>query len=168
MCYLENLRGRVENYAMNWFGPRLEPGERVVWRLPAPLTRRQWIIRLAITTVIVAAILAIALWLGSPNAAFYAMVMVLAALMRFRLPNYISGWERTVYAITDRRLLEKRSISWWSPIEIRLDDIESIYLNAATYFFVVRGGGQEIEFAPELIERNELERIIKQAKAGEL
>jgi len=153
---------------MSWFGPKLEPGERVVWRLPPPLTGRQWIIRIAVTAVIVAAILAVTLWLGSPNAAFIAMMMVLAVFIRFRLPYYLSGWERTLYVITDERLLAKRSIYWRSPIEIQLDDIESIYLNAAIYFIVVQGGGQEIEFAPELIELAELEQVIKQAKADTL
>lgn len=149
---------------MSWFGPKLEPGERVVWRLPATLTARQWTTGLAIAAAVVAMILAVALWFGSPNTAFFAMMIVI--LFGFRILPDCCGWGRTIYVITDRRLLAKRSAYWWSPTEIRLDEIEIIWLNAATYFIVVRGGGQEIEIAPERIELAELERVIKQAKAG--
>ena len=151
---------------MSWFGPKLEPGERVVWRLPVPLTGRQWITGLAITSVIIAAILTITVGLGESDIAFFAMLW--AILIGLRVLYEVYGWRRTMYAITNRRLLFAPSKYWWSPIEIRLDDIESVSLNADTYFIVVRGGGQEIEFAPELIELAELEQVIKQAKAGTL
>lgn len=151
---------------MSFFGPKLEPGEKVVLRRPAPFTWRQSVFGLAVAAAVVATTLAISLWLGSPSGAFFAVMIVV--FLELRILFELWGWRRVMLAITDRRLLVKQAGFWWSPREVRLDEIENIRMNVAVYFIVVRGGGQEIEIAPELIELAELERVIERAKAGAL
>ena len=93
---------------------------------------------------------------------------MIVVFLELRILFELWGWRRVMLAITDRRLLVKQAGFWWSPREVRLDEIENIRMNVAVYFIVVRGGGQEIEIAPELIELAELERVIERAKAGAL
>lgn len=132
---------------------------------PAPLTGRQWIIGLLVAAVVVTTMLAITLGLGLPDIAFFLTMFVVLIGVRFLFD--MSGWGRTRYVITDRRLLAKRSPYWWAPEVIRLDEIESVQLDVATYLIQVWGGGQKIEIEPELIELTELKQAVGYVEGNE-
>lgn len=147
---------------MSWFGPKLEPGERLVWRYPEALTGRHWAFVIVVPVALAAAMFAIEFWMGSPeNTVFYMINATTSGMLLLVLYSLILMWR---LAVTDRRLLVRRPAFWREPRGIPLHEIEDIRMNIAAGHALARGGGQEIVIPLTQEDLPELEQAIERAK----
>ena len=148
---------------MGLYHPKLEPGERLVWCHPAPLTKSGWLLGTAMAAAVGAALFAAFHWFA-PEMPFWSKVFWVVLGYAYIL-LMVSYWNVWYAAVTDRRLVVRRVAPWSKPRTMALDKIELVYKDIAAYKVVVRGGGREIRLYAEWIELDELKRVL--GKTGE-
>lgn len=149
---------------MSWFGPKLEPGERLVWRSPKMPTGRELVFGVSIVAAIVAAMFAIMLWMSAPENTVFAVIN--AANVGILLLSTFFFLQQWRLAVTDRRLLMRRAAFWRAPREIPLCEIEDIRMNIAAGYVFAWNGGQEIALLVTQEELPALKEAVELAKEG--
>lgn len=138
---------------MTWFKPNLEPGESVVLRSP----RRRWRPVWAMLLLFVALMIyhGAQVYLGRSWTLFFvALLLGTAATYPF------AAFARWRVFVTDRRLLVRNKGLRWRMDEIRIAEIEQVQHDIPANAIVVRGGGREIRFDPDLVELPTLKQAL--------
>ena len=150
---------------MNWFGPKLEPGETVLLKRTGG-RRVLWIIALILFVFLP---LEFGLFLGGePDGISAGRILGLIAaaaltLMALILPLLLgeSGWQ---LAVTSRRLMHRPG-GWGARAEeIGIDEVETVRYDIAGNRILLRGGTREINLDAELIQPDALNEALACAK----
>ena len=150
---------------MNWFGPKLEPGEALLLNRSGG-HRALWIIGLVLFVFLP---LEFGLFLaGEPDglSAGRLLGLVLAGaltLLAMVLPLLMgeSGWQ---LAVTSRRLMHRPG-GWGARAEeIGIDEVETVRYDIAGNRILLRGGTREINLDAELIQPDALNEALACAK----
>ena len=150
---------------MGWFGPKLEPGERVVLRRSG----RRLMLWLAALLLFVFLPLEFGLFLADEaDGLSLERLLVLApvaavSLLLPALPLLFGevGWK---LAVTNRRLLHRPNGRETTVEEIPIAEIETVRQDIAANRIVVQGGPREISLDPDLIKLTELDQAIERAR----
>lgn len=89
---------------MGWLDPKLEPGERLVWRYPDAFTGREWVIAVGAVVAITAGMFAIMLSFTAPENTVFAMINATSTGILILSALLIHHHWRVV--LTDRRLVQ--------------------------------------------------------------
>ncbi len=129
---------------MAWFGPKLEPGERVVLR--------HWPERFVyglgalIAAMDVGSLFAVDRYVarsGAPGGQELMLFAIGAVVLSLALLP-LMVWFLRLAVVTDRRLLVRNEMSWSNSRQIRLHEIEDAYQEDGR--FHIRGAGRTLEF----------------------
>lgn len=143
---------------MGIYRPKLEPGERLIWRHPLTLTRREWAVRVAVALCVGGFSYAIHSWsIHADTAALAPYWALIWSLYALAVGTSRQAWH---IAVTDRRLLVQSFPPWRAPRKIPLDEIESISMDVASYRILVGGGGKEIWINPDLVGLPDLKQAL--------
>ncbi len=138
---------------MGWFAPKLEPGERLVLRGP----RRRWQPAWAILLIPVA----LMIYDGAEEYLGHGWTLFFVALLLGTAATYpLAAYARWRVFVTDRLLLVRNKALRWRMDEMRIGEIEEVHHDIPANAVVVRGGGREIRFDPDLIELPELKQAL--------
>lgn len=146
------------------YHPKLAPGERLIQRQPAALTKSQWQRGVVVAVVAGAGIFAFFHWIYTGDSALPGKLLSLIVVLQ--LLGLVSLRNSWTVAVTDRRLLVKRMAFWRKPREIPIDEIDGIAMDIVSHRILVRGGGQEIGIRPERIDLPELKEALGHAADG--
>lgn len=149
---------------MTWFGPKLEPGERLAWRYPEMSTGKCWAYLAIVPAVATVVMLGGMLWISSPENAVFAVINAATAGVSIASVNSITVMWRA--ALTNRRLLVRQSVFRGAPREILLHEIEEIRMNIAAGYGIARTADQEIMLPIDQADLPELKQAIEQERQG--
>lgn len=146
---------------MSWFTPKLEPGERLILRQPKAPGRLGLILGL---------LLALLSWLGSylfidwisPNGV-EPHGYILSLFLPAQVLGQIVSARKWRVALTDRRLIIRRSIFRGAPREILLSEIEDIRMNIPAGYGVAQTADQEIKLPMEQTDLPKLKQALASA-----
>lgn len=143
---------------MNWFGPKLEPGERVAVAMPGREDRGFWLGMCGFLVVVLGGLaIAMDVFLEIDRYTFGIVLWGSFALLGFACTR----WQ---LIITDRRLLRRRGLR--SHIEeIALDQVEDVRTEMGSFAepIVIRAGGRETVIAMIGVDPAPIVKAIKHA-----
>lgn len=150
---------------MDWFSPRLEPGEALLLKRSGG-RRMLWVIGFVLFVFLP---LEFGLYLADEPeglSAIRILGMILAAaitLLVAVLPWLLgeSGWQ---LAVTSRRLIHRPGGLGTDTEEIRVDEIETVQHDVAGNRILLQGGTREIALSGELVKPDRLNEAIEAAK----
>jgi hypothetical protein len=150
---------------MGWFGPKLEPGERVMLRHPARLKKSDWILGTIMAAVVGGLIFAFFVWLVPRWRPWLAISM--GAICFAQIILVVLGKNMWWVLITDRRLLVQALAPWRPSQEMPLGSIDSVSLDTASHRISVRGGERTLWINANLVELPVLKQALARAVAKE-
>jgi hypothetical protein len=146
---------------MSWFGPKLEPGERIVVALPGREDHGFWVGMGGFLVVVEGAlVMAMDAFLGIDRLTTVIVFGGSFALLAFAL----SRWQ---FIVTDRRLLRRRGLR--SRVEeIALGEVEDIRTEMGSFAerIVIRANGREMTIAMIGVDPAPIVRALRTAKGA--
>ena len=145
---------------MGWFGPKLEPGERILVRHPDHSGGGFWA---GVLAVIVAVELVALVAMDKAFGLGRTETMILLMVPIFLLSAVATRWRLIV---TDRRLLCRRGLFAVRVETIRLDEIDDIRIEAGAFAerIVIRARGRETVVATVGVDPAPVVAAIRQAR----
>jgi hypothetical protein len=131
----------------------LEPGEALVLRGPSRRWQPVWAVLLIFVALMI--------YHGAEVYLGRSWTLFFSALSLGTAATYpLAAFTRWRVFVTDRRLLVRNKALRWRMDEMRIDEIEDVHHDIPANAIVVRGGGREIRFDPDLVELPALKQAL--------